>query len=154
MNRYGFSDNAWLAVEDLLTPLPHHGAGRPPADPRRVLAGILWVLHTGSPWRDLPSEFGPWHTAYNHFRQWRLDGTFKRILSRLRLRLARDGRVERDLWLVDSSMIRGTRAAAGARKKGVRRGSQRTTRSGAHAAASARSSILSPTAVAYRLGLS
>lgn len=153
MSRYGFSDNAWLAVEDLLTP-PRKVTGRPPSDPRRLVAGMLWVLHTGAAWRDLPAEFGPWQTVYNHFRLWRLDGTFKRILSRLRLRLRKDGRVERDLWLVDGSNVRGSRAAAGARKKGAHRRSRPTTRSDGRRAASARNSILSPTAVAYRLGLS
>ncbi|WP_162540924.1 transposase, partial [Aeromonas caviae] len=28
--------------------------GRPTREPRQVLDGILWILHTGAPWRDLP----------------------------------------------------------------------------------------------------
>jgi transposase len=27
---------------------------------RRVLNGILWVLRSGAPWRDLPENFGPY----------------------------------------------------------------------------------------------
>jgi transposase len=27
----------------------------------------LWVLSTGSPWRDLPEEFGTWKAAWRMF---------------------------------------------------------------------------------------
>ena len=33
--------------------------GRTPSDPRLMLDGILWILCTGAPWRDLPTRFGP-----------------------------------------------------------------------------------------------
>jgi len=45
--------------------------GRPPSDPRLMLNGILWILRTGSPWRDLSERFGPWQTVYDHFTKWR-----------------------------------------------------------------------------------
>lgn len=51
------------------------------------------------------------------FRQWRYDGTFDRVLTRLHLRLREDGLVDLDTWMVDSTAIRATRSASGAGKK-------------------------------------
>jgi transposase len=34
--------------------------GRKALNHRIVLDGIFWIARTGSPWRDLPEEFGKW----------------------------------------------------------------------------------------------
>ncbi|MFJ5850241.1 transposase [Streptomyces sp. NPDC092903] len=41
--------------------------GRPAVGRRRLIDGIRWRVRTGAPWRDLPSEYGPWQTVYGHF---------------------------------------------------------------------------------------
>jgi transposase len=52
------TDAMWKKLEPLLPPLPKgKKGGRPWADNRRCLEGILWVLKTGARWRDLPEEF-------------------------------------------------------------------------------------------------
>ena len=61
MRRYELSDQQWARLEPLLPHRAHHGrAGRPFNDHRPLVNGILWVLHTGAPWRDLPRRYGPW----------------------------------------------------------------------------------------------
>jgi putative transposase of IS4/5 family DUF4096 len=50
---------------------------------RRVLGGILWVMHTGAPWRELPTHFGSWQTAHSRYQRWRRDGTWAGILTAL-----------------------------------------------------------------------
>jgi transposase len=35
-----------------------------------VLNGILWLLRTGAPWRDLPESYGPWRTVASRFYRW------------------------------------------------------------------------------------
>ena len=57
--------------------------GRPTREPRQVLDGILWILHTGAPWRDLPERFGPWNSVYNTFRRWQDAGRIDAILEAL-----------------------------------------------------------------------
>ena len=50
-----------------------------PPGVRQVLGGILWKLHTGRPWRDVPGRFGPWQSCYGRLRRWQGDGTWPRI---------------------------------------------------------------------------
>jgi transposase len=53
----------------------------PRVNDRRVLNGIFWLLRSGAPWRDLPSNFGPYTICYNRFVRWRRAGVWDRTLS-------------------------------------------------------------------------
>jgi transposase len=112
--RHGLTDAQW----DLLLGLdlfPAHGRrGRPWKDHRRVIDGILWVLHTGAPWRDLPGDFGPWKTVYGRFNRWRRDGTWGRLLAGLQAQAQQRGLIDWEMGCVDGSVVRASRAAAGA----------------------------------------
>jgi transposase len=116
MRRHEVSDTQWELIEPLL-PVRTATTGRPPQDPRLMLNGMLWILRTGAPWRDLPHRYGPWQTVYHYFNQWRKDGIFDQILESLQVRLDAEGRIDWDLWCVDGSSTRAARAAAGASKK-------------------------------------
>jgi len=116
MKRHELTDEQWQLVESLL-PRRTAQTGRKPREPRQMLNGILWILRTGAPWRDLPERFGPWKTVYHYFCRWRDDGTFERLLEALQIRLDRQGQIDWDLWCIDGSSVRASRAAAGASKK-------------------------------------
>ena len=116
MRRYELMDEQWELIADLFP--CQQGNGRPWRDHRMMVNAMLWILNTGSPWRDLPERYGPWQTAYNRFNLWRKDGTFDRILERLQMRLDDEGRIDWDLWCVDGSSVRAHVAAAGAGEKG------------------------------------
>lgn len=45
------------------------------------LEGMIWICRTGSPWRDLPEEFGKWNTVHKRFRRWTDAGVFDRIFD-------------------------------------------------------------------------
>src|SRR5262245_12057066 len=136
MHRYELTDTQWECIAPFFPDRYHDdGPGHPWRMHRRILNGILWHLHTGAPWRDLPERYGPWQTVYDRFNRWRRDGTLARILDALLLRLDRAGLIDRDLWLVDASVIRATRAAAGAKKKASRGAA--TRRAGVNASARA-----------------
>jgi len=141
MNRHELTDEQWDILHPILPP-GKAKTGRPPSDPRQMLNGILWILRTGAPWRDLPERLGPWQTVYDHFRQWRREGVYDRILQALQIRLDRDGQIDWDLWCIDGSSVRASRAAAGATKKvaAVTPKSPKTTRWAARAADSAANS--------------
>ncbi len=122
MRRYELSDRQWARLAPLLSGYPQPGqAGRPPCDYRLMVNGILWILHTGAPWRDLPERYGPWKTVFGRFNRWRRDGTWSRIATSLLNELDDQGFIDHDLWCIDGTVIRASRAAAGAEKKGGRR---------------------------------
>ncbi len=113
--RHELSDEQWLLIEAVLPPKPTRG--RPTRCQRQVIDGMVWILMTGAAWRDLPERFGPWKTIYHNFNKWSKDGTIQRIAARLRTDLDRQGRVGWDLWCIDGTVVRASRAAAGALKK-------------------------------------
>ncbi len=50
------SDADWAVLEPLLRfPQRADRRGRPPADTREVLNGVLWILRTGAQWWELPA---------------------------------------------------------------------------------------------------
>ena len=114
MRRGDLSDGQWRLIEALF---PKQARGGRWNDHRAVFNGILWILRTGAPWRDLPEHYGKWGSVYHRFNRWRKDGTFDRVLKALRIRLDKQGYIDWDLWCVDGSSVRASRAAAGASKK-------------------------------------
>jgi len=122
MLRHRLTDEQWEHIADLFD--PPADTGRPPRNRRDVLDGVLWILRTGSPWRDLPPELGPWQTVWRLFDQWNHDGTLDAILQELQ------GEVEinHELWCIDGTIVRAARCAAGGGKKTIPT-SRRTTQS-------------------------
>lgn len=121
MGRGDLSDAQWKLIEPLL---PKQQRGGKWNDHRTVFNGIRWILRTGAPWRDLPERYGKWQSVYDRFNRWRKDGTFDRVLKALRIRLDKDGHIDWDLWCVDGSSVRASRAAAGASKEARNRGEE------------------------------
>lgn len=125
MHRHELDDRQLATIEDLFP--RQSGRGRPRKDDRQMLNAILWVLHSGAPWRDLPERYGPWQSVYARYTKWRRDGRFARLRTKLQVDLDRIGAIDWSLWCVDGSSIRAVKAAAGAGKRGASR-SRRTTR--------------------------
>lgn len=119
MARLLLTDAEWELIADAF-PEPA-STGRPRRDPRQVLDGVLWVLRTGSPWRDLPPEFGAWKTAWRMFDAWNADGTLAEILHRLQAAFIAAGAIDGELWCIDGTIVRAARCAAGGGKKTIRR---------------------------------
>jgi len=114
MSRHDLTDREWNAIRPLLPAQRSGKRGRPWANHRKVLNGIVWVLATGSPWRDLPDEFGCWKTVYNRFRLWQQLGIWEKLIRNILKRLDQNGCIDRTLWCVDGSVVRAHRCASGA----------------------------------------
>ena len=92
------------------------GTGRPGKDHRTVINGILWILRTGSPWRDLPERFGPWATVASRFYRWRKQGLWERLVAAVQREAAALGQVEWEVHFVDGANVRAQQHAAGAKR--------------------------------------
>lgn len=86
------SDSQWNLIKELIPPAK--SGGRPRAlEMRHVVNAILYLLVTGSQWRYLPRDYPCWQSVYSYFRQWRSDGTWKRIHDTLHAQVrTKDGR--------------------------------------------------------------
>ncbi|NOX58906.1 MAG: transposase, partial [Planctomycetes bacterium] len=64
--------------------IPDHAlspkGGRPPADKRKVMQGIFWILDNDAKWKDLAREFGTKSTVHRWFQTWTRTGIFEQIM--------------------------------------------------------------------------
>lgn len=68
MSRIHLTEAQWAFTQPLLPPLAR--TGRPRADDRRTIEGILYVLITGCRWQDLPDEYGAPTTVWRRLKRW------------------------------------------------------------------------------------
>lgn len=113
--RGDLTNTQWQKLKPLLPP-QKPTVGRPSNDHRRTINGILWILRTGAPWRDLPEGYGAWETVSGRFYRWRRTGLWQRILARLQQQADADGQLNWDIHFVDGSVIRAHQPAAGAKR--------------------------------------
>jgi transposase len=75
------SDEFWEEIKGYI-PKPKKRktkAGRPVAEPRKILNGILYVLRTGCQWKMLPREYYAGSTTHRYFQSWARRGVFRRM---------------------------------------------------------------------------
>lgn len=103
-------DDQYKRIEALL-PGKAIDPGRTARDNRQFVEAVLWIARTGSPWRDLPVEFGPWNSVYQRFARWSKRGVWHRVFAHL----TEDADFEE--VFIDSTIVRAHQHAAGAAKK-------------------------------------
>jgi transposase len=111
------SDELWTLIEPVL-PDSSGRQGRPWNDHRLMLEGIAWRFRTGTPWRDLPDDFGAWQSVWKRHRLWSTDGTYEKIFATVREALPDQDPDVRELLSIDSTVVRAHQHAAGARFSG------------------------------------
>ena len=96
------TDDQWkLSVPSI--PLPAY-TGRPRADDRNCINGILYVLMSGCRWRDMPTKYGSYKTVWERHKKWSVKGVWKNIKS-LMSRGYSSGLIKIDDLSVDSSTV-------------------------------------------------
>lgn len=81
-DRFVIDDKLWSLVEGFL-PGKSTDCGVSGKDNRLFMEAVLWRVRTGSPWRDLPVDFGNWNTTFPRFRRWVRSGVFKNLFNEL-----------------------------------------------------------------------
>lgn len=114
------TDKQWEKIEPLLPALPRgEQGGRPWADNRRVLEGILWVLKTGARWQDLPLEYPSPSTCWRRLRQWEEEDVWLSIWRAFLAELDDRGHLEWEETFADATFVP---AKKGAPQSGKLRG--------------------------------
>ncbi len=101
------TDEQWEVLEPLMPELPRRedGRGRPWRDPRDVLNGILWILRTGAPWKDLPARYPPYQTCHRRFQRWTEQGVLSEILEALAEDLKERGEIDLSECFIDGTFV-------------------------------------------------
>jgi len=109
MDRLVLSDAAWGRMAPLIIGRPDQ-KGSTGRDNRMFVEGVLWIVRTGSPWRDLPETFGDWNSVFRRFSRWSIWRIFE----------AMSDDPDFEYLIVDSTIVRAHQHAAGAKKGGLR----------------------------------
>jgi len=80
--RHEISDKDWALLEPYL-PGRSGQWGGVARDNRGFLNAVFWILRTGSPWRNLPSDYGDWKNIHRRFCRWRDSGVWESLLQQL-----------------------------------------------------------------------
>jgi transposase len=102
------SDVQWQRVAPLLPGKPGD-PGRSGDDNRSFLEAVLWIARTGSPWRDLHPEFGPWNSIFRRFRRWATKGVFEILFNAL------SGDPDFEYAMIDGTIVRVHQHGSGAK---------------------------------------
>jgi putative transposase len=105
------TDDQWAIIEPLI---PVHTVGRPRTnDMREVLNAIFYLNRSGCQWDMLPHDLPAKSTVFNHFSQWKGDGTWQRIMDALRqqVRVAGGHDPSPSVASIDSQTVKATEIA-------------------------------------------
>jgi transposase len=112
MDRFVLTDTQWAKIEPHCLGKPTD-PGRSGRNNRLFIEAVLWIVRTGSPWRDLPAQFGNWSTAFLRFRDWCEADVFRRIFDAL------SEEPDMEYAMVDATIVKVHRHGQGA-KGGLR----------------------------------
>ena len=124
MSRGDLTDSEWHILNSLLP--DRSDRGPPISDKRRMVNGILWVLRTGAPWRDMPERYGNWNSVFVRFTRWSKIGVWDAAFETL-ASLGPPGDKEH---AIDSTIVRAHQHAAGV-KGGIKIGKRSVARAAA-----------------------
>jgi transposase len=97
------SDAQWKLIAPHLPPPKR--MGRPRADDRRTLEGILWVLRTGARWQDVPREYGSPTTCWRRLQQWEAAGVWERLWRVILASLEAEQKLDWTQAFLDGSFV-------------------------------------------------
>src|SRR5215471_11914398 len=101
MSRIRLTDRQWSFIRPLLPPPAR--IGRPRADDRRTLEGILFLLITGCRWQDLPREYDAPTTVWRRLKRWGEEGVWERIWRGALAALDQQGQLDWSMAFLDGS---------------------------------------------------
>ena len=108
MIRTVLSDEQWARIAPRI-PGKEGDPGRSGDNNRMFVEGVLWIVRTGAPWRDLPACFGNWFSVWKRFRRWALNGVFERLFQEF------SGDPDFEYAFIDGTIVKVHRHGTGAK---------------------------------------
>ena len=99
MPRTVLRDEQWKRIEGFL-PGKSTDCGVTAKNNRLFVEAVLWIIRTGSPWRDLPTDFGHWHRVYVRYNRWSKKGVWEEFFK------AMSGDPDLEYLMIDGSIVR------------------------------------------------
>src|SRR5260221_11860990 len=112
MDRFVLTDAQWAKMEPHCLGKPSD-PGRSGGNNRLFVEAVLWIARTGSPWRDLPKQFGKWNSVFVRYRDCGKAGVFRGLFD------AASDEPDMEYAMVDATIVKVHRhgqAANGGRK--------------------------------------
>jgi transposase len=101
------ADEQWARIEPHLPKyVPSARGGRPRANDRECLEGILWLLRSGARWRDVPVDMPSGCTCWRRLQEWAGEGILEEIHAQLIEELGTLGKLHLKELLADATFIR------------------------------------------------
>ena len=118
------SDEQWELIRPLLP--ARKRMGRPRADDRRTLNGIMWILRSGARWKDLPDRYGSSSTCHRRLQEWEEQGVWEHIWLAFLSTLDAQGKLDWSQSFLDGSFVPAKKGAATSTTVGKAREAQST----------------------------
>lgn len=108
-DRLVLSNEQWNKMSGLIIGRPDQ-RGSTGRNNRMFVEGVLWIVRTGSPWRDLPEAFGEWNSVFRRFSRWSRKGVWQRMFE------AMSNDPDFEYLIIDSTIVRAHQHASGAKR--------------------------------------
>lgn len=105
MLRLMIKDDMWSRLKPVLKACGIHQK----RNLRMTCEAIFWKMRTGAPWRDLPTEFGPWSSVYNQFNRWSQRGVWEKVFFEMR------GELDNEWNFMDATVVKAHQHSIGAK---------------------------------------
>lgn len=116
------TDEQWERIKPFIPqPRKTTKGGRPRADDRACLEGILWVLRSGARWRDLPERFPSPSTCWRRLVEWETEDVLVRIWQAFLDTLNEKGLLDWEEVFVDGTFSPAKKGALASEKPNVER---------------------------------
>jgi len=117
MERANYSTDLTDKQWEILSPrleVSSSNAGRPPKyDLRKIMNAILYLVHTGCQWREIPHDFPPWSSVYYYFQKYQKNETWYliHIATHQNLREQSGKNPEPSAAMIDSQSVKTSQMA-------------------------------------------
>ena len=97
------SQSQWAVIEPLLPHQDFRKGGRPRANDKKTIEGILWVLRTGAQWNELPVKYGSPMTCWRRLNNWQKKGVWRKIWKKLLIILDKQSKIDLEVTYLDGT---------------------------------------------------